>query len=226
LSLSAGKVESVGGGGQILSDHTALATDLLLGATGCPLVLVLDNHGLEVVCDLLLADALLRLTGAASVALHVKEAPVFVSDVTATDVPGILDWMSEHSSELGARLKGFMAEGRLRVVSSTFYNSARDFWELPEDLRAEYADAAVVILKGDANYRRLLGDRHWPYDTDFDAYARSFWASPGLISLRTMKSGVALGIPAAQQAEAKAARPKDWLTSGVYGQVLVSRRGA
>merc|ERR1712048_1198635 len=95
---------------------------------------------------------------------------------------------------------------------------------LPSDLRATYEEAAVVILKGDANYRRLLGDLHWPYDTDFSAYAQSFWPSPGLISLRTMKSGVALGIPAEAQEEAKLARPDDWLTSGVYGQVLASSR--
>ena len=34
------------------------------------------------------------------------------------------------------------------------------------------------------NYRRLLGDLHWPYSTDFDDFARSWWKGAGLICLR------------------------------------------
>lgn len=67
----------------------------------------------------------------------------------------------------------------------------------------------MVILKGDANYRRLLGDLHWPYDTDFATYAASFWKGKGLISLRTMKSGVALGVEAMQQRRARE-ESADW----------------
>merc|ERR1712232_453904 len=124
---------------------------------------------------------------------------------------------------MAARLRGWLDDGRLRVRPSAYYTSARSFWDLPEDLRSEYAASAVVILKGDANYRRLLGDLHWPYETPFADYVRSFWPSRGLVSLRTMKSGVALGIPTEKQAEAKAARPNDWLTCGVYGQVLACK---
>ena len=45
-------------------------------------------------------------------------------------------------------------------------------------------------------------------------------ATPGLICLRTMKSGVALGVSEQQQSRAQAAQPEDWLTSGTFGQVL------
>lgn len=38
----------------------------------------------EVLCDLVFVDSILRLTDA-SVVLHVKDAPVFVSDVTEKD---------------------------------------------------------------------------------------------------------------------------------------------
>jgi len=226
LSLSAGRVEETDGGcgNEIISNHTAIALDMLFGAAGRPVVFVLDNHGLEVVCDLVLVDALLSLVGVASVSLHVKDVPVFVSDVTEGDMPGILEWVEAHMPTLAARLRDALQDDRLRVVPSAFYTSARDFWELPQGLRDEYRQAAAVILKGDANFRRLLGDRHWPYDTDFDAYARSFWPCPGLLSLRTMKSGVALGIPQDKQVAARAAHPHDWLTSGRYGQVLVSWR--
>jgi len=228
LSLSAGKVASANGGvpGQMLTDGTALAMDLLLQAAGKPVVIVLDNHGLEVLCDLVLADAILRLAGPSYVVLHVKDTPVFVSDVTEADVPGILDWLSEHDAPLAGRLRAGLADGRLRVLADPFYTTAQTFWELPSNLTSAYAEALLVILKGDANYRRLLGDLHWPYDTDFGEYMRSFWPSHGLVCLRTLKSGVAVGVAQEKQAEAKAARPEDWLTCGTYGQVLAGMRGA
>lgn len=226
LSLSAGKVECTGSGGQMISDQTSAAVELFERAKGRPVIIVLDNHGLEVLCDLVFVDALLRVTEVSTVHLHVKDAPVFVSDVTKGDVPGILAWLEEHEAPLARRLQAYLADGRLQVVSDAFYTSARPFWELPSHLRQAYSDAAAVVLKGDANFRRLLGDLHWPYDTDFGTYARSFWPSAGLVSLRTMKSGVAIGISPAAQADAQAARPNDWLTSGFYGQVLVSGPGA
>jgi len=219
LSLSAGKVESYSDSGSLLSDQREVALNLLEASPGKPVIIVLDNHGLEVLCDLVLVDAILQLTKS-NVVLHVKDAPVFVSDVTNDDVPGILGWLEAHSSSLAARLKQSLADGRLSVLPHSFYTSARAFWEVPEDLASAYAEAASVILKGDANYRRLLGDLHWPYSTDFSSYVGSFWPGSGLVCLRTMKSGVALGVSEEMQMEAKKARPKDWLTSGIYGQIL------
>eukprot|EP00929_Paragymnodinium_shiwhaense_P005067 TRINITY_DN10647_c0_g1_i1.p1 TRINITY_DN10647_c0_g1~~TRINITY_DN10647_c0_g1_i1.p1 ORF type:complete len:531 (-),score=83.86 TRINITY_DN10647_c0_g1_i1:386-1978(-) len=241
LSLSAGLVETVGDlHGSLLSDDTAKALQALLEASGNRVLVVLDNHGMEVVCDLVLVDALLSLVGVQEVVLHVKDAPVFVSDVTEGDVPGILDWLSKRSEANGSiqtmakRLQDFMAAGRLQVRSSSFYTSSIPFWDLLSEasgsegaaLKQEYESAAAVIIKGDANYRRLLNDLHWPYDTDFQTFAEQFWPSKCLIALRTMKSGVALGVSQEQQAEALKARPKDWLTSGVYGQVQVCTTAA
>ena len=40
------------------------------------------------------------------------------------------------------------------------------------------------------NYRRLLGDLHWPYSTDFDDFARSWWKGAGLICLRRGRRGM------------------------------------
>ena len=53
-----------------------------------------------------------------------------------------------------------------------------------------------------------------PYETPFEDYTRCFWPSLDLISLRTLKSAVALGISKKKQEEALLVRP-DWLTSGV-----------
>ncbi|CAK8987357.1 Damage-control phosphatase SPAC806.04c (Sugar phosphate phosphatase SPAC806.04c) [Durusdinium trenchii] len=146
LSLSAGEVAAVKGGAvdSLVSDHRGVAVELLSSATD--VIVVLDNHGLE----------------------------ARVSDVTQKDVPEVLQWLEPRLPVLAERLKQSQADGRLRVKAHDFYTGGRAFWELPQDLQEDYAEA-VVILKGDANYRRLLGDLHWPYDTDFVDFARSFW---------------------------------------------------
>ncbi|MFJ6622662.1 ARMT1-like domain-containing protein [Kitasatospora sp. NPDC091335] len=38
---------------------------------------------------------------------------------------------------------------------------------MPVDLRAEFMGAGMTVLKGDLNYRRLVGDRFWPPTTLF-----------------------------------------------------------
>ena len=77
----------------------------------------------------------------------------------------------------------------------------------------------MVITKGDANYRRLLDDRHWPHDMPFDELL-SYWPQgTSLASLRTCKSGVLVGVEPSVEAAAAAAMPDSWLTGGKYGCV-------
>lgn len=92
-------------------------------------------------------------------------------------------------------------------------------WAMPPPLRAALGSASVVVLKGDANYRRLLGDLHWPHDTPF-AEVTAYWpATSTLAALRTCKSGVLIGVKATVEAAAAAAHPDQWLTGGLYGVV-------
>jgi hypothetical protein len=51
----------------------------------------------------------------------------------------------------------------------------------------------MVVVKGDANYRRVVGDALWPPDAPFAA-AASYAPSP-LLCLRTLKSDAVLGLP-------------------------------
>lgn len=44
----------------------------------------------------------------------------------------------------------------------------------------------MVFLKGDANYRRLIGDRRWPTNTPFSDVAGYFPTK--LCALRTLKA--------------------------------------
>jgi hypothetical protein len=67
-----------------------------------------------------------------------------------------------------------------------------------------------------ANYRRLLGDLHWPYATPFKE-AVSYFPAP-LLCLRTCKAGLVVGIPSDVEERVKAT-DADWLVSGKYGVV-------
>ena len=59
-------------------------------------------------------------------------------------------------------------------------------------MRAEIAASDFVIVKGDANYRRLLGDAHWPPTSDFRCVTAYFPAP--FVTLRTLKSELIVGL--------------------------------
>ena len=55
--------------------------------------------------------------------------------------------------------------------------------QLTPELAETISRASLVISKGDANYRRLLGDAHWDPATPF-AQAVAYFLAP-LVALRT-----------------------------------------
>ncbi len=87
---------------------------------------------------------------------------------------------------------------------------------MPGPLRENLALSSLIIVKGDANYRRLLGDRHWPYSTPF-VDVLSYTPAP-LLALRTLKAEVASGLPPDRILELAQAEP-DWMTNGKWGVI-------
>ena len=233
LSLSAGaalvapEVASSGSAlgsdnSMMLADDTAVVCEALLRCEGKQICIVLDNCGLELVSDLLLVDGLLRIVRPSRVLLHAKDRPVFVSDVMIKDVAPTIDWLEEQGKggageALAQRLRASLADGRLAVEAPSYYTGSLPFWDLPEDVRSTYEASAIVVTKGDANYRRLLGDLHWPHDASF-ADVLSYFPTD-LVSLRTCKSGVLVGVAPEVEAAAAAAHPEKWLVAGLYGVV-------
>ena len=91
----------------------------------------------------------------------------------------------------------------------------------PPEFAAEFAKAplpemvdARVILKGDANYRRLLDDRHWPFTAPLEEAAGYFPTS--FDALRTLKAELIVGLRPGQP-EALWAEDPDWLTNAKRG---------
>jgi uncharacterized protein with ATP-grasp and redox domains len=181
---------------------------------------LLDNAGLELLGDLCLTDYLLSTAHVQTVRFHAKLHPTFVSDAMIVDVHTTLAWLRQHADSdlrtLGDRLHAYVQHGRLQVHTHPFWASPLPMWEMPDDLRALLAEADIVIAKGDANYRRALGDAHWPLTTPL-ADVVSYFPAP-LVFLRTCKAEVIAGLSSAQVHELRQRDPA-WLTNGAWGVI-------
>ena len=155
-----------------------------------------------------------------TVRFHAKLHPTFVSDAIIADVHTTIAWLRHHTDSalrtLGARLYAYVQHRRLHVYTHPFWTSPLPMWEMPDDVRALLAEADVVLAKGDANYRRALGDAHWPLTTPL-ADIVSYFPAP-LVFLRTCKAEVMAGLSSAQVQELQHCDPA-WLTNGAWGVI-------
>lgn len=91
-------------------------------------------------------------------------------------------------------------------------------WDMTEPLRSEMAGRCdLAFVKGDANYRRLLGDCVWDYTAPFDDVVGCYFPCP-VCALRTLKAEIGCGMDAAQVKRAQALDP-NWMTNGRFGVV-------
>ncbi|MCP4422613.1 MAG: protein-glutamate O-methyltransferase family protein [Chloroflexi bacterium] len=213
-----------------LADDTTAVTDYLTNRLQdnptTRLDFIIDNAGFELAADLALADYLLSLNDQITVRFHLKIHPTFVSDALIKDVKATNAFFYQDKDEnvraLGERLTAYATSGgskrngRLQLHTHPYWTSPLPGWEMPDDLRAELAAADLVISKGDANYRRLLGDRHWPYTTPFTAVV-SYFPAP-LVALRTLKANLVVGLTAKHIPILKQKDP-DWLVNGRWGLI-------
>ncbi|MEY9995153.1 hypothetical protein ABIE67_007185 [Streptomyces sp. V4I8] len=197
----------------------------LLPATGtATLCLIADNAGRELVPDLLLIARLLTQGRIARAVLHVKPYPYYVSDATHTDVLDALRRLTAApgaAATYGQVLWSAMTNGRLTVRAHPFSCAPLPYAEMSGDLREELAAATLTILKGDLNYRRLVGDRRWPPTTPF-ADVTAYFPGP-VAALRTLKSDVITGLDARTEAALVAAEGQRWRTGGTHALIQVRR---
>jgi len=210
-------------GAHILADDTLAVYNHLTEHFGGRIDLITDNAGYEFVADLCLVDYLLATGAARRVVLNVKSHPYFVSDVTRPDVEKTLTFFLESEyvevQALGERLRDWEIDGRLQVQTHPFWTSPLVAWEMPADLRDELSRSTLLIFKGDANYRRLLGDRHWPHTTPFDAIVCHLPAPT--LALRTLKAELAAGLQP-EQIERLDHEEPNWMVNGRWGVIQLS----
>jgi uncharacterized protein with ATP-grasp and redox domains len=187
--------------------------------------IMLDNAGFELVCDLILGMILLDLGYTKTLVLHGKAHPTFVSDAISEDVENTIQFLGQSKSEsvkaLGERLAFYLKEEILQVKADFFWNSPLAMWELPTSLKEDLIDSSLLISKGDANYRRILGDREWDFTSAFHQVV-DYLPVP-LAALRTIKAEIAVGMNLDQIQEVFNQDPK-WMTNGNWGVIHFAGR--
>ncbi len=181
--------------------------------------IIADNAGTELLMDLALADFLLVNNLAERIILHLKQQPFFVSDALPQDLEAGLEALASGEPEaraLAERVRAHRGSGRLKWSTHWFNTTCLFYFQLPDDLFKELSETDLVILKGDANYRRLLGDAHWEPTMPFERAAGYF--PPSVVALRTLKSELIVGL---QPGEAERLGRVDahWMVNGRRGVV-------
>ncbi len=222
---------------------------------------LVDNSGVEVFNDLVLALLLVNRQFASQVVFHVNVLPVFVSDVIHKDIEGLIDkvkeqvkilrstqpskledqkkWKEEHSDadfilhsydnqqfdkidRILDRLHECLTRKNKSTNEQVFVVKPSFEWNMPtlyKDLlnNKDVFDQtnSMLIVKGDLNYRRLVGDNQWRTRTSLNSIVKRYVKVPILV-IRSFKSSVILDICKPQK---WAARDPEWKTDGKYGTV-------
>ncbi len=186
----------------------------------------LDNIGKELYFDLALMDYLLNNNFACCITVFLKNQPFFVSDVMPADFEQALDRLSGSSEnsiqQLAHRIRNAVQEGKINLEAPPFLTTGRMYRQLPTDLKTQLAQFDLIILKGDVNYRRLVGDRHWDPTTLVGRAAGYF--PTAFLSLRTLKSELAVGLTQEQVAWLETNAEPDWMINGNWGLITFLKK--
>jgi hypothetical protein len=212
----------------LLHDDSALLAEhceRLRDKGGGNVDIIVDNAGFELVTDLALAQHLVESGIAKVVTFQLKSHPTFVSDALEKDLRETVDhYESLDSSQFpnaqasGKLWQGFLESGSWKCHEDNFWVQPFAMWEMTEPLRTDMKERCdLAFVKGDANYRRLLGDRKWEYTEPFADVVGAYFPCP-VCALRTLKAELGCGMDARQIEKAKS-MDDNWLVSGRFGVV-------
>lgn len=181
---------------------------------------VFDNAGIDVLADLLLIRRISKYCS--RIIAHVRPYPMFISDVTMTDLEYLIAELMTSSipmsRQLGEDITQLLHQNRLILRTSPALGLPVCFCEDKTLTRETFENTELVIFKGDLNYRYFAGDRRWSHTTEKHFFFERF--NRPAICLRTLKSEVLVGLPADVATRTLHLQP-DWLTSGCYGIIQV-----
>jgi hypothetical protein len=190
---------------------------------GAGVDIVVDNAGFELVTDLALASYLIRSGIARTVTFQLKSHPTFVSDALEKDLRETVSYYRDldasrypHARAAGSEWQSYLDSGAWLCREHRFWAQPYAMWDMTEPLRTDLATrCGLAIVKGDANYRRLLGDRKWDYSDDFQKVVGAYFPCP-VAALRTLKAELGCGM---DEDQVKRARELDanWLVTGRFG---------
>jgi uncharacterized protein with ATP-grasp and redox domains len=206
---------------RIILDETDQAFKYLTLSQPAAIAYFFDNVGKELFFDLAFIDFLVTTGFASKVTCYLKNQPFFVSDAMPKDLFKTIDLMmvSENPEiqQLSQRLLHGIRAERIRIEAPSFLTQPKMFRKLPEVFQEEIAGHDITILKGDVNYRRLVGDRHWEPTTPVEVAGGYF--PTNFLSLRTLKAELVVGLTDEILAKVKSEADPEWLTNGKRGLI-------
>ena len=215
----------------LLHDDTAALVsygEKLLQKGGGAIDIIVDNAGFELIMDLALADFLIASGVAKVVRFQLKSHPTFVSDALEKDLREHVQYYSELSGKdyasckmAGERWLGYLDSEKWTCNENSFWVQPPPMWEMPSDLRGDLQSRCdLAFVKGDANYRRLLGDLEWDFSAPFEDVVGHYFPCP-VCALRTLKAEVGCGMEKDKVQRAKTL-DENWCTNGRFGVVHFS----
>lgn len=197
----------------------------LLSKGGGSVDIIVDNAGFELITDLALAQYLIESGIAKCVTFQLKSHPTFVSDALEKD---LLDHVNHYAQVIdevaypNARLSGckwqeFLKDGKWKCSENNFWVQGFPMWEMTEPLWTDLHERCdLAFVKGDANYRRLLGDCQWDFsEASFQEVVGHYFPCP-VCALRTLKAEIGCGMESNQVERANKLDP-NWQTNGRFG---------
>jgi len=189
--------------------------------------IIVDNAGFELITDLSLAQYLIESGIAKCVTFQLKSHPTFVSDAMEHDLIehvehyAQLDETYPNAKLSGSKWKEFLKDGRWKCSENNFWVQGFPMWEMTEPLWSDMHERCdLAFVKGDANYRRLLGDCQWDFsEASFQDVVGNYFPCP-VCALRTLKAEIGCGMDADQVDRASKLDP-NWQTNGRFGVVQV-----
>lgn len=127
------------------------------------------------------------------------------------------------------------AEGQLIMRPNRYWTAGGSFWRLPSEapeLHEDMKGAELTIFKGDLNYRKLTCDAHWDPTTPWTTALGPMGPGSGInvLSLRTCKADVVVGLAAGKDEELKATEggggdsgARRWAFHGKWAVVCLSK---
>lgn len=190
--------------------------------------IIVDNAGFELIMDLVLADFLLQSNFAKTINFQLKSHPTFVSDAMEKDLREHVEYYanlneSEYPScvAAGKRWMSYLENGQWTCQENNFWVQGIAMWQMAPSLQEDLAQRCdLAIVKGDANYRRLLGDLAWDYSASFRDVVGCYFPSP-VCALRTLKAEIGCGMEK-EQVKRAMDLDDDWLVNGRFGVVQFS----
>lgn len=199
---------------RILHDDTDKCFNFIISKKHKRFDIICDNSGAELFSDIYLAVFMIIHDYVNKVVLHVKSYPYFVSDATIDDFGRLVNILTKNKSN--SQLLELLSKKKIEVKTHKFWTEAKYFYELPKDLGINKNSTDLLIVKGDLNYRRLVGDKNWKSTDSFEK--RCLIKDIPVIAPRVLKSDVLVGVEPVFISIAKA-QDKKFKTDGKWGVI-------